>query len=491
MDILEYHQQVNYLKKACMEYYKSRPFMSDAEYDGRYKHILQYEKDHPNDISKDSPTQKIHAPKGKIKHLKKMMSLESVDTFEELQDWVRKRKLLPDTKYCVDLKLDGMALEIVYKNHQLFSLSTRGKDGEYGENITHNKYMFINIPDRLETTDQTFAIYGEAELDIDMFKEIYQLENGKNCDNARNKVASILRSKVKNPNYEKKVIFMGYDYYPRFKKLDSYQLTQGLIDIIIPITNIDYRRQRMGPMEGIDFINYFYQEIYRLRKDNDLSIEIDGIVIKVNDGNIQDKLGYGAKSPNFMIAWKFPPITIKTCLTDVKWDVGSTGLVTPTGVLDPPCEFGTVIVTKVNLHSVKNIRDKRLMINSEVDVARLKDVIPGIVGVESVYENEYPIFIPTHCPSCNEPLEVQKVHLKCNNLSCRTKLIKKISLELSEYKIMGIGEKIVEKLFDILPVKDTKAVISLSLDKLQNILGNKVGTKLYDQFQDLFKKGYM
>lgn len=499
MDTLSYYQEVEYLKKACIAYYKGIPIMSDPEYDHRYKSILQYEKDHPGEISKDSPTQKIYAPKGKVKHLKQMMSLESVDTFDELQDWVRKRKLPKDTEYWVDLKLDGMALEVVYHYGKLLSMSTRGRDGIHGEDVLHNYKMFIDVPHELpEEYHKTpfIVVYGEAILSKPAFSKLKQLYP--KYSNARNAVAGILRMKEINEYLFNLVSFIVYD---------CNILNNSHLDISHTyLFNINYQNDKMKWLyelgfnvnkglyphptlhTGLDSISVMYGVAQFNRKSSSiygsLDFDIDGIVIKINDRNLQDKFEMGAKSPRWAIAWKFPAVVIKTCLSDVLWDVGMSSNIAPTGVLDPPCDFDGIVVTKVNLHNYKNIIDKKLKINSEVSIARLKDVIPGIVDVESIYENESDIIIPKQCPACGTPTTTDGIHLQCANPDCIGKRIKRIVHDLCKLGIKGLSVKSIEKLYPYLKTKDLEGVTLLSENTLVEVLGIK-GKTIYNQLVDI------
>lgn len=475
---LEYLRLCNELKQAAIAYYSGTPFMSDSQYDSKYKQLLKMEEDDPSMISQDSPTQTIHAPGGNIFHQQFMGSIKSYDTADEIVKWCTKVNL-GGMFYC-DMKMDGLAIELVYKKGILVSISTRG-DGMYGENITHNLKLFSNVPKQFDHIKLDITVYGEAILDMYSF-DILQ-DGDKTYSNPRNAVAGIIRSKTPSEEAYGVIDFIPYGaiskeykFYTQEEKINFlHQLGFQWNNHVHPIVTDNTS----------DIIDY-YNKCKKEREGNgDLDYEIDGVVIKVQDVTRQEELGYGAKSPRWAIGWKFPAKGASTILREVEWNIGRTGRLAPKGIIDP-VTIDNVTITKVNLHGIDRIRELDLKIGSHVVVARLKDVIPGIQLVGNPPSGIYiEIKEPTICPNCELELIRDGAYIVCPNPSCSIKNIKSIVFRLRECGIKGIGEKIIETIMTSTKLRTYEEVINIDQDTLVLLFGKLQGFKIHSYFKSV------
>lgn len=441
-NIIEYH---NY-----RYYVLDDPEISDAEYDRLFKELLELEDKYPELRDPASPTQKIGGkPLSKFeefRHSIPMYSLDNAFSLDELKEFcIRIEKTLKqkDIDYWVEVKLDGLAVELVYSKGRFVAGGTRG-DGEIGEDITANLKTVKNLPLKLRGD---FPVYLEVRGEVVLFKkDFYKLNNDqvakgeKVFANPRNAAAGSLRQLDPKITAKRPLRFFAYGV----GKLEDISFnTQediyfALKEMGIPVVP---EAKRCTNFEEIE--NYF-KEI-QIKREN-LPFEIDGLVIKVNNLDFQEKLGYTARFPRFALALKFPAHQAETVLKDVVFQVGRTGVITPVAVLEP-VNIGGATVSRATLHNESEIKAKGLKIYDHVIVQRAGDVIPEIVRplVEKRTGREKDIIFPTHCPVCGSKLERigSEVAIRCVNLSCPARLEASLIHFVSKkgVDIEGIGKK--------------------------------------------------
>jgi DNA ligase (NAD+) len=468
-------------------YVLDSPTVPDAEYDRLFRELQSLESDYPEAIQADSPTQKVGAPPlasfSQITHEMPMLSLDNAMNEAELIDFERKVKdrlkdttsTAPTLEFACEPKLDGLAVSILYEKGCLVQAATRG-DGSTGENITINVRTIKNVPLSLRGHDypERLEVRGEIYIPKEGFEKLNQeaRENdGKIFANPRNAAAGSLRQldssiTAKRPlefcAYSIGVVSEGYEL-PRQHEAILQRIKQWGIKI-----NSD-----MAVVEGIQAcVDYFSQ---MERKRDSLNYDIDGIVFKINDIDIQQRLGFVARAPRWAIAAKFPAQEEITILEGVDFQVGRTGALTPVARLKPVHVAG-VMVSNATLHNMDEIARLGVKIGDSIIIRRAGDVIPQVVSVvgERRPDTATDIVMPAECPVCGSHVEriATEAVARCSGgLYCgaqRKEAIKHFASRKA-LDIDGLGNKLVEQLVDAGLINSFDDLFQLKLEDVANL----------------------
>lgn len=492
-DVLRFHEYRYYIL--------NDPLISDYEYDQLYKALEKTEADDPSLVTSDSPTQRVAKGLGndfkKVQHLVPMLSLENSYNADDLIDWERKAREasgLDTIEYCVEPKFDGASISLIYEDDMLVRGATRG-DGTEGEEITTNIRQIKSIP-----LSAAFSTYGIKQIEIRgevlLSKKNFKAYNDQLAEenlpplaNPRNAASGSLRIKdakeVARRNLEAFLYHVGFITMHNVKST-MYDVLKTHSDALKMMWNLGFRspEKEKKILKGInavvDHINEFED------KRDELPYEIDGMVIKVNDLQLQDKMGMTSHHPRWAIAYKFKARQGTSKLRAVDYQVGRTGAVTPVAKIDPVA-IGGVTVTSISLHNEEFIAEKDLMIGDTVLVERAGDVIPYIV--KSMPElrtgNEEKINFPSACPVCNSKLvkpETEAVW-RCVNYYCEAQVTERIIHFTSKdaMDIRGMGDANVRKFHALGYLKDIPSLYQLPFDKIKLLEG--YGAKSVDNLQ--------
>lgn len=387
------------------------PVVSDARFDELLRELIALEEKHPDLVTADSPTQRVGAPVGEmfsaITHLRPMFSLDNAESKEKVEAWeARLERGLgrPATGYVCELKIDGLAVVLTYRDGVLSTGATRG-DGTVGEDITANLRTIESIPLRLlgEELPSVLEARGEVYMPYRAFDDLNerQTEEGKPLfTNPRNAAAGSVRMKDPSITAARKLEIWVY----------QLGLVEGGPELSTHSETVAYMQSlglRTNPAsEVMGTIQQVYEYVERSETDrHDMPYQTDGVVIKVDSLAEQDTLGYTAKAPRWAIAYKFPPEEQVTTLKDIMINVGRTGAATPFAVLDPVF-VGGAMVGMATLHNEDQVAAKDVRIGDQVVVRRAGDVIPEVVGpvvsARSGKEKEWAM--PADCPFCGNPI---------------------------------------------------------------------------------------
>ena len=446
---------VDQIEEARRQYYLlDSPTISDAEYDKAFRELEKLEQDYPELVTQDSPTQSVGGIASDlfepVEHKVRMMSLEDVFDSEELNDWANRicktTSTLPET--ICELKVDGLALNLLYLDGKLSKVATRG-DGRVGEDVTYNTQFISNIPRILKVTNNlkiptTIEVRGEIYFELDDFEKLNNevMDTGRTpFANPRNAAAGTIRQRVDKREEELSLAKNEKKSEQRIDKLKT-----EFDRAIASLSKLKLVVHGIGALEGLDFqtqsqayeilgnlglpiatttrvtkdlknVIKFIEEYGNKRRE--LTHEIDGVVVKVNDLEIQKKLGATSRTPRWAVAYKYPPEVVRTKLIDIEVNVGRTGRVTPFAVMQPIKVAGST-VSMATLHNMQEIERKGVLIGDTVYLRKAGDVIPEIVGpvVELRSGNEKNFSMPTKCPECGTKLAPAKegdVDLRCSN----------------------------------------------------------------------------
>ncbi len=472
----EYKQAVDKLNLWAYHYYVlDDPIMTDEVYDKLYKDVEEYEEAHPEDILQDSPTQRVGdvVSEGfvKEKHLSRMWSLEDIFDAEGLKKWLEKTYRLDKnvTFYC-EPKYDGASLNLIYENGQLQKGITRG-DGTVGELITQNVKTIRSVPLSIEHKE-LIEIRGEVVIFKDEFDKINKerLKKGEPpFANPRNAAAGSLRQLDPSVTASRNLVFLPYG-------VGVNSLTHKLLsDKMAYIYELGFRKPPLRAItKGYDEIEAIYERMKEERES--YAMMLDGMVVKVNEIAAQIDMGYTVKVPRWAVAYKFPAVEKITCLKDIILQVGRTGVVTPVAVVEPTQIEGAV-VERATLHNFDEIERMDIRIGDKVIILRSGDVIPKIVKVLTNERDgsEVKIERPTHCPVCGSELLQEEVLIKCQNLTCEARVVNSIIYFASKQclNIDGLGNKIVEQLFNAGLVRSVLDLFALNMEKLLKLEGFK------------------
>ncbi|MGB3960668.1 MAG: NAD-dependent DNA ligase LigA [Sulfurimonas sp.] len=489
---MNYEEYINAIEKLNLYshhyYVLDDPLTTDEVYDTLYHEVLGYEQKNPQDILKNSPTQRVGdvISEGftKEKHLSRMWSLEDVFDADGLEKWlVKTYKLDKNISFYCEPKFDGASLNLIYEDGVLSKGITRG-DGEIGELITQNVKTIKSIPLMIEYKER-IEIRGEVVLFKSEFEKINAqrtMSNEALFANPRNAAAGSLRQLDSSITAARNLVFLPYGVG---ENALEHKLLSEKMEYIYALGF------RKPPERAVCKDFYEIESIYKqMAHDRDLyPMMLDGMVVKVNEIASQIDMGYTVKVPRFSVAYKFPALEKITKVKEIVLQVGRTGAVTPVAIVEPT-DIDGVIVERATLHNFDEIERKDIRINDKVIILRSGDVIPKIIkvllherdGSEVLFER------PIACPVCGSELLDEGVLLKCQNLACEARVVNSIIYFASKacLNIDGLGTKIVETLFNAGLVKSVVDLFDLTLDKLLSLEGfkEKKSQNLLDSLQN-------
>lgn len=487
---------VNELNKYSHAYYVlSNPTVSDKEYDKKYDELLVLEKDTGVTLPY-SPTLRVGdnvLPEfQKYTHKARLWSLDKAQSLEELQEWhSRNVRLveeyngshvdkLPQLKYIITKKFDGLTVNCTYDtNGILIKAATRGT-GEIGEDITAQAKTIKSLPLRIDY-NSVIEVHGEAVMTKKAFEEY-----NKNADvplkNLRNGAAGALRNLNVKETARRSLSAFFYDVgynegepFKTYSEMLNFIKAKGL-----------YLDNYIKECSNVEEIAKEIEYIDSIRET--LDYDIDGIVIAIDDMRTRDMLGYTVKFPKWAIAFKFEALEATTELLDVEWNVGRSGRVSPTALLEP-VELGGVTVKRATLNNMDDINRKGVRIGARVFVRRSNDVIPEIMGVvEESLNDSVEIVPPEKCPYCGSKLIMDGAHYFCENtLSCKPQMVKSIVhfAGREAMNIEGFSEKTAEQLFEKLEIKSISDLYRLKKEDLLTLekFGEKKAQNLLDSVE--------
>ena len=458
---------------AYFYYVKDQPKVLDSEYDKLYQELVQLETQYPESITPDSPTQRIGGVIldgfEKAVHEVPLYSLNDAFSKEELEAFdARVAKALGHHNYSYEceLKIDGLSISLRYENGRFVRGATRG-DGSVGENITENLKTVRSIPMTLPEPI-SIEVRGECYMPKESFMKLNQAREQEGLEtfaNPRNAAAGSLRQLDTKVTAQRNLSTFLYTV-AEFGPLEVATQEEALQALDHLGFKINPNRRICQTVDEIwEYITKYHE------KRADLPYEIDGIVIKVNDLNLQDELGFTVKAPRWAIAYKFPPEEAETVIRDIEWTVGRTGVVTPTAVMDPVVVAGTT-VSRASLHNMDYIEAKDLRLNDHVLIYKAGDIIPevdhAIVEKREAASTPYPK--PTHCPVCGSELVhlEEEVALRCINPKCSAQMKEGLSHFVSRQamNIDGLGPKVIEQMYEKELVKDVADLYYLTQEQL-------------------------
>ncbi|EHH3658311.1 TPA: NAD-dependent DNA ligase LigA [Vibrio parahaemolyticus] len=460
------HQRLEKLKEslhyhAVRYYVEDNPEIPDAEYDRLMRELLEIEAQHPDLVTVDSPSQRVGGKPlsefSQVTHEVPMLSLDNafddseLDSFHKrAQDRIGGESI---KQYCCEPKLDGLAVSLLYENGILVQAATRG-DGTTGENITENVRTINAIPLKLRGDDwpARLEVRGEVFMPKAGFEKLNELARQKDEKvfvNPRNAAAGSLRQLDSRITASRPLSFYAYSvgvvqgadlaasHYERFLQIKSWGLP------MCPETK---------RVDSLADVKTYYQDI--LQRRDALPYEIDGVVIKIDDIAVQERLGFVARAPRWAIAYKFPAQEEITTLNEVEFQVGRTGAITPVAKLEPVF-VGGVTVSNATLHNADEIERLQVKIGDQVVIRRAGDVIPQVVSVikERRPETARDIIFPTQCPVCGshvERIEGEAVTRCTGGLVCQAqrKQALKHFVSRKALDVDGLGDKVIEQLVD-------------------------------------------
>ncbi|MFC9351101.1 NAD-dependent DNA ligase LigA [Arthrobacter sp. NPDC057013] len=439
----EYENLADLVRKYRFAYYQEdEPLVSDAEFDTLFRRLEELEALHPELVSNDSPTQEVggevSAAFAAVEHLQRMYSLEDVFSIDELKAWIAKAEAgvaksgNPDAAWLTELKIDGLAVNLLYRDGKLVRAATRG-DGTTGEDITHNVLTIKEIPQQLSGSGfpAEMEIRGEVFIPSKAFAEFNEalIEAGKApLANPRNAAAGSLRQKdpAETAKRPLQMFVHGIGAREGLQAASQSETYRLLAEWGLPVS--PYFEVLGSPAEVLAFIEKYGD------KRHSLLHEIDGIVVKIDDFATQRALGYTTRVPRWAVAYKYPPEEVHTKLLDIAVNVGRTGRVTPFGIMEPVKVAGST-VGMATLHNQDVVKAKGVKIGDIVVLRKAGDVIPEIVGpVLALRDQQDPpvrdFVMPTECPSCGTPLAPGKegdVDIRCPNArSCPSQLRERV-----------------------------------------------------------------
>lgn len=471
-------------------YVQSEPVLADEEYDKLFKKLKHFEEQFPEQVTADSPTQRVAIGLSEkfpaVSHLVPMLSLDNTYNAGDLNDWDRRCRELAGTdniEYCVEPKYDGASISLIYDNNIMSRGATRG-DGVMGEEITNNIKQIRSIPLSAAFNkagiDQV-EIRGEVVIHKDVFAayNAARIADGLSpLANPRNAASGTLRildaKEVGRRKLSAILYHISYYHRPENTPLPDalkthYGTLQWLAQLGFPTPAHEMKRFN-SIQDVIDFCGEFEH------KRDELPFEIDGLVIKVNSFEMQDKLGMTTHHPRWAVAYKFKARQATSKLLRVEFQVGRTGAITPVAKIEPT-PIGGVTVSSISLFNEDVVREKDLHIGDTVLVERAGDVIPYVVKplAELRSGKEEKIIFPTHCPVCNGPLEKSEDEAawRCINISCPAQVVERIIHFASKdaMDIRNLGGANVQKFYDLGLLKDIPGVFHIDWNAIQQMGG--------------------
>ncbi len=474
---------IDKIKELNYHYYTlDDPLVSDTEYDALYYELRDLEETE-GVILEDSPTQvvgdKVLDKFVKHTHLGRLYSLDKAQSYEEIEAWMQRANRLreeyinsnsdklPEIEYVVELKFDGLTINLTYNNGKLINAATRGT-GVIGEEILPQVKTIKSIPTSIDYKG-LIEVSGEGVMPLSSLKK-YNETNEEKLKNARNAAAGALR------NLDPKVT--------RSRHLECYlynitYIQEDIIDSQIEVFNF-LKENGFNTYPFLEKVKDFQSLIQVIEKIGTLRKEIDvltdGVVIKINDFRTRQVLGYTNKFPRWAIAYKFEAEKYTTIIKEVIWNVGRTGKVTPVALLDP-VDIDGVTVQRATLNNYDDILRKKVRLGSEVIIRRSNDVIPEILtAIDEDLDGTTEIEKPVYCPYCHTKLIYDNVHIYCPNaIDCKPQMSARLTHFASReaMNIEGLSEKTIEKMIEVLDISEIDDLYDLTADDLYKLEGFK------------------
>jgi len=506
-----YRELLGIIREHNRLYYElDSPSIDDAEYDRLVRELGEIERLHPELKESETPSERVGGAVSRafseVPHDPPMLSLGNVFDEAELQEFdARCRKAAGNglMTYTVELKYDGLAVEVFYRDGQMFQGATRG-NGSVGEDVTANLMTISGIPRRLATAVPYLTVRGEVFMRLSEFEKLNSTreEEGEALfANPRNAAAGSLRQidPAVTARRELDAVFYGIGraegavYDGARKKSGGQSVLPGFEGPREP-GGIDTQEALFGYFQSIgvpvsphracgslDDVMAFYR--YWLENRHALDFDIDGIVVKINDFSLREKMGATGKAPRWAVAWKFPAKEAVTVLESVDFQVGRTGIVTPVANLKP-INIGGVVVKRATLHNFSEIERLGVRIGSRVTVIRAGDVIPKVVEAHGDGPGGDAINPPDACPSCSKPLDREDIYLRCLNPDCEAKKLENLKYFVSKdgMDIEFFGPELIQRLHERGKLDGPADFFSLTRDDLLGVerMGDKIADKILE-----------
>ena len=500
-----WQELVDHINRARMQYaLQDSQTLSDADYDALFRELLELEDQYPILVTGDSPTQSVGGHRSElfepVAHLEPMYSLDNAFSESELKAWSERTSasLEQEPQYLCELKIDGLAVDAVYRDGKLETLATRG-DGATGEDVTLNAILIASVPKKLKGTNvpELLEVRGEVFYPLAVFDAINaeQTKMGKPLfANPRNAAAGALRQRVDKREREleqaqgsKREAKVAQDLEAAVLRLSGLEFTvhgfgahdstvltkarshsevyERLAEWGLPVTS--HAKVHASFAKVIEFIDYFNE--HRV----EVVFDIDGVVVKVNDLANQVELGFTSRAPRWAIAFKYPPEIVRTRLIDIQVSVGRTGRVTPYAVMEPVRVAGTT-VSMATLHNPFEVSRKGVLIGDTIYLRKAGEIIPEVLGpvVEERTGNEIPFVMPVFCPECGSALAPESEgdkDIRCPNVQgCPAQLRERLFHIGSRgaLDIEGLGEKAAQALLVSGVLANEADLFDLTADKL-------------------------
>ncbi|EAE2473229.1 NAD-dependent DNA ligase LigA [Listeria innocua] len=486
-DKKRYEELINILDQYSYDYYViDNPTVEDAEYDQKMQELLKIEEAHPEWVTPESPSKRVGGEvlEGfkKVEHDTPMLSLANAFNRDDLADFDRRirDKVGDDISYMCELKIDGLAVSLQYENGKYKQGATRG-DGTVGEDITANLRTIRSIPMKLKKA-YSIEVRGEAFMPKRSFQKLNEIreEEGQMLfANPRNAAAGSLRQLDTKIAASRNLDIFLYAVAD-FGGMGVETHSAGLDMLETLGLKVNKERRLCSNLEEV----YAYIDEWTEKRAG-LAYDIDGIVLKLNNLEQQRQMGTTVKSPRWSIAYKFPAEEVPTKLLDIELNVGRTGVITPTAVLEPVRVAGTT-VSRASLHNEDLITEKDIRIGDTVLIKKAGDIIPEVIKsiTEERNGSEKPFHMPKNCPTCDSELVrlEEEVALRCINPKCPAQIKEGLIHFVSRnaMNIDGLGEKVIIQLFSMHLIKDVADLFFLSKEKLLELerMGEKSVTNL-------------
>jgi DNA ligase (NAD+) len=482
-------------------YEEDNPTISDLEYDRLMERLKLLEAEHPDLVTPNSPTQRVGGKPveylEQVRHLIPMRSIDNTYSLAELRKYgERTAKLLPgeQIEWVVELKIDGVAMSLIYENGELVRGVTRG-DGTTGDDVTHNVRTVVDVPFRLK--GKRFPPLVEVRGEIYMTNEELTRLNAERKEkglelyaNTRNTAAGSI--KLLDPRIcaqrRLRLFSHGVGKVEGFTAKTHMEFLEHLGEWGLPIS------------PHVDVFPDFEKAIAHCEKLierlHELEFEVDGLVLKVNNFEQRERLGATSKSPRWLIAYKFEKYEAATKLNEIRVQVGKTGAITPVADLEP-VQLANTTVSRASLHNAEEIERKDIRVGDTVIVEKAGKVIPHIVRVEAHLrpEGAKPFKFPSKCPECDTKLEKDEggVYIRCPNVTCPAQLRERLRYfaSRSAMDIEGLGDKLVDQLVSNGMVKDFDDLYGLTVEQLADLdrMGKKSAQNVIDAIEESKSRG--
>ncbi len=492
MDILKAEQRIKELSEVLKyhnrKYYiEDSPEIEDFEYDAMLRELEDLEKEFPEFLLEDSPTQMVGGAALKlftpVPHTVKMESLQDVFSFEELRTFAEKIDL-SKTAFSVEPKIDGLSVSLEYRDGLFFRGSTRG-DGEVGEDVTANLLQIKSIPKAIEFLGE-LEVRGEVYMPKESFLKLIEKQEllGETpAKNPRNAAAGSLRQKNSKITAERELdIFIfniqrivGKTFNSHIESLDFVKsLGFNTVPFYEKCTNID---------DVIERITHFGEN------RGNFSFDIDGAVVKADNLSFRETLGSTSKYPKWAVAFKYPPEEKQTVLKEIEINVGRTGALTPTAVFDPIQLAGTT-VSRATLHNEDFINSKGICLGDTIVVRKAGDIIPEVLSVVFHPQNVIPYKMPEFCPSCSSPVyrEDGEAVIRCTNAECPAQILRHLIHFTSRdaMDIEGLGPAVLEQLLNNNIISNIVDLYNIDYDALSEL--ERTGEKTVQNIKNAIEK---